>query len=419
MGFKNRFFQVTVVLLSFILSGQILANEKTCPGFTIPPVINETLKTFEIPLDYKSNPRRMYNVLNDMELLDFIPPSDKSAIVFNQIKGTSFSLKPFLCSVIKGIVYNQPSILTFLATALKKGWLKKSHLIDNSIHFAYVLEFLTYSMANSNKFAKSLHNYYTEKRIEIAGLGNNPIINTIKLFKLTKCFFCSIKAVSVDPFITYLNAARDEKKYTIKEVTTLVKTGRFNFLDFILLTRKNNPSEVKTNHNLGLRINMQEAVFTDLRNGFSRNARAGFDMVKYLESKPAPEYFSYGSVEPKHGIRTFDIYSKQDMVSNKRIQFNLNEQWINLYEAWDMAFVLGNMKNLDLMFAKLLIPSVLSARSENYLVSRSVSLWTVINTVIFRKIKRGHDFEGPDNSDEMAREWGRINEGYARELVEQ
>lgn len=81
-----------------------------------------------------------------------------------------------------------------------------------------------------------------------------------------------------------------------------------------------------------------------------------------------------------------------------------------------MAFVLGNLENLDLIFPKLLIPSIIDAKNSNFLGIRFISLWLTINFAIFRKYEK-KEIIGPSDKIEMAKAWGNINKKYAFDLA--
>ena len=63
--------------------------------------------------------------------------------------------------------------------------------------------------------------------------------------------------------------------------------------------------------------------------------------------------------------------------------FAFHQDWVSLYETWNMAFILGELNNLHYLFPKLLIPSVLNAKSENFLGARIIALWLSINNTLF------------------------------------
>ena len=91
-----------------------------------------------------------------------------------------------------------------------------------------------------------------------------------------------------------------------------------------------------------------------------------------------------------------------------------------LYQSWNLAFILENMKDLYLFLPKLLIPSVLSADENAYLMTRTMALWTTINFALFHDInllKFGKKLPKLDVSQKLAKKLGQINLKYAKEVI--
>lgn len=95
---------------------------------------------------------------------------------------------------------------------------------------------------------------------------------------------------------------------------------------------------------------------------------------------------------------------------------DLSQSWISLYTSWNMAFVLFNYNDLDIIMPKLLIPSIINAESENFLGVRVISLWLTLNYFLFRKHDK-KEIVGPANKTSMAKTWAAINKRYAMDLA--
>ena len=81
-----------------------------------------------------------------------------------------------------------------------------------------------------------------------------------------------------------------------------------------------------------------------------------------------------------------------------------------------MAFILGELDNLHYLFPKLLIPSVLCSKSENFLGTRIISLWISINSALLLHFHPVDKVTGPRHRREMAAAWGEINRRYGEDL---
>ena len=113
-----------------------------------------------------------------------------------------------------------------------------------------------------------------------------------------------------------------------------------------------------------------------------------------------------------------DFYSSLAGDDNYFPVVDLSEDWKSLYLTWNMAFILGELSNLHYLFPKLLIPSVLCSRSENFLGARIISLWISINSALLLNFNHVDKLAGPEHRREMAVAWGEINQRHAETFYE-
>ena len=97
--------------------------------------------------------------------------------------------------------------------------------------------------------------------------------------------------------------------------------------------------------------------------------------------------------------------------------FTFSQNWVSLYISWNMAFLLGELDELDILFPKLLIPSLINSKSENAGGVRTVSLWLSTNNYLFRKSRNVKNVKRPSNKVEMSKVWAGINKKYAFDLA--
>ena len=100
------------------------------------------------------------------------------------------------------------------------------------------------------------------------------------------------------------------------------------------------------------------------------------------------------------------------------MSYLFNDEWTDLYQTWNLAFVTGNLTDLHIIYPKLLIPSVINASSDDYLFHRALSLWPTANFVLFNKSK-GIESLAFAQQEELAQLWGQINVKYAYDYVEE
>ena len=126
--------------------------------------------------------------------------------------------------------------------------------------------------------------------------------------------------------------------------------------------------------------------------------------------------FETGNAFP--GLNSNSFYNS--LIDNKNIYVvNIFEQdWVSLYESWNLAFILSELDDLHILFPKLFIPSVINATDKNYMASRIITLWLSINTLLFKEFDQDKKVLGPKNKKEMAKVWGEINKKYALAFIE-
>ena len=163
------------------------------------------------------------------------------------------------------------------------------------------------------------------------------------------------------------------------------------------IVRKNGvitDAEIKSQQD-GLKLNILEAAVTDTKAGYADNA-----IVGAVLSAISPDTVS---LSPD---------------GNKVMLFHLSRKWASLYETWNLAFCTGNLAYLQMLYPKLLIPAVIDADNNEYLINRSAALW--LSTIFhqFAALNKKADAPVP-NKKELARVWGKVNLKYAQELAKE
>lgn len=108
----------------------------------------------------------------------------------------------------------------------------------------------------------------------------------------------------------------------------------------------------------GLALNILEATLTDQIAGFTDNAKAGAVLMEAWA----------------HGMTMRD----------GKIIYEVSDDWVTLYQCWNMAFILGNLRNMDILLNKLLAPMVSDVQSDEYLSGRSLLLYLSISLYLQR-----------------------------------
>jgi hypothetical protein len=369
-------------------------------------ILNKSLKALGLSKDMRTNPLVMKKIIKEMNLSDF----ESSTTLFDlkeiQLKQKSFKL--LFTDIKKSLISNHPAIIEFLQLSLKRGWLKKSEVVIKSIHVLYILEYLTSATCNDDTFLDEIHTHIKLKEKEYGIDLNHPIKALFNLFHLSHTFFGSVKTLTIDPMMIHLNPKFRDFKLSKDELKNFFKKHKLNYLEYRLLSREN---KIKSFLDLG-RINIYEAGITDYDAGYKLNTLCSEALSEELKDMNINVKYKKMLIIPEN---TRNPFYKQ-LSKNYSIDFPVTNKWQSLYITWNMAFILGNLDNLDILFPKLLIPSVLSVRSNQFIEPRVISLWFSINNVIFR-LEQGKNLPAPKNRTEMAQEWGKINKKYAIELV--
>lgn len=181
----------------------------------------------------------------------------------------------------------------------------------------------------------------------------------------------------------------------------------------------------------GMGINIIEANWEDATNEASKkiggiaNAMAGFGLIALMEERQYLTGFeATDKILPQNCDTNSDEYAllpglKINSDTKKMSKFGIDKEWRDLYNSWNLRFVLAN---IDTVFVplKLLVPSVFSAQPDNYKEARTVSLFLVANLFINEKTHHNSIFQCNfklDNVDAILTQWGMINHHYASRIL--
>ncbi|MBU0707359.1 hypothetical protein KKG41_03230 [Patescibacteria group bacterium] len=379
-------------------------------------IVDGSLQAFGLPWGMKTDPKIIQAVIEEFKLDDFKTDNKQFNKLFKEIVSRPQELSPLFDNITKGIISKHPAIIEFAELALKNNWFKQSKYVIKSVHVMYLLEILTATMCNSHQFFIEVQGHYRKKEQQLG-------LDTIRLFKtfinalnISPNFFDIAKSFSIDPLLIYFKIQRGLNKshLTKNESKKLYKQKKINYVEYKLL------SPIQKNHveriNQLVRINIYEAGITEYKKGLKNNAISAHVLSEDLIINPPYTIFKKKSVLPENST---DVFYK--VITEEESLFpviKLSQKWVSLYTAWNMTFVLGNLNDLEIIFPKLLIPSIIDAESENFIGARIISLWLTVNHTIFRKSEK-KEIYGPDNKIEMAEAWSIINKKYAFELADQ
>ena len=311
---------------------------------------NTLLTYFGIPEDLESSPVILRQILREeMELLDHEPTCE---IMRDLLEG-HFPLTTLVDQILEGIDSQHFEIAAILEETIDEASPQQRFDGTNQeavriIHHILVLDCLIKKMVADYRFMISLKAHLFQKR---ASYGLNATVQKDGLLQT----FLAIRSATNETFFAFKTATMD---YVFETFCTNRENGCF-------------PESHDVSAKIGVAINILEAALTDFFAGNFANARVGFYLMRHPHDK-------------------LELDAK-----DQRYYYRYKKGWESLYETWNLAFILGNMKNLDLLLPKLLAPSVIGAQKDEYLFHRALGLWCSINFYLFRKLKGVPDKESP------------------------
>ncbi len=141
---------------------------------------------------------------------------------------------------------------------------------------------------------------------------------------------------------------------------------------------------------INLSANVGEATATDMVKGSGINGESG-------------------GIVMKPWMR--DVYVKDD-----KIKYGLSKSYTKRYHPWNLAFILINLPNMDLLLCKLLIRSVFTANGDDYMDPRARALSFGVEWFYYRLLDDKNSTDGTKKTFEMfdgQRQMGDILAKYA------
>ena len=235
-------------------------------------------------------------------------------------------------------------------------------------HHAFVLDALVGLLIDDADFSKEVRRHFYHQR-SAKGI-------TLGRIRKLAGTFGAVKAATIDMVF----------RPALGMVLGLERTrswGKLGTLDFLAWSKS------------GVPLNITEAMVTEAMGAAYDNALAGFRLAATTAS----------------GGRIGG--------DKKELLLDYPKGWTELYESWNLLFVFSNLEDPDLLIAKLLIPSLTSAESEQYIYRRTLALWVTIQTYLFLKdqgVPPANLGIDPAQADAIKKLWGSINRQYSTKL---
>ncbi|HAT9107880.1 TPA: lpg2382 family Dot/Icm T4SS effector, partial [Legionella pneumophila] len=381
-------------------------------------------------------PQIMKQLLSALGLDKLTTGNEEYKFFIQTIRKKAIDLNPLIHKIKSDILKNE-SLCILLA------YIEENELIDDAeiknasftiqlqINLLCLLEAITVTMANSNDFAHDIYNHMMKQRGK--GATGNPFYNFLFGIPSRATLFERLKLISIDPGLTSIIFHRlmGTNPETQADLDDFVSQSRLSGWNADVELANFDVASTSTLPAMG--VNILEAVWED-STGHNKNtsgilnAQAGLGLIGIMEEKEYTTSFKLAETTLPQGTRLHsDLgYSlipelKVDNSPKKVSQFHIDERWMNLYNSWNLCFVIAN---IDPVFVplKLLIPSVFSAEPSNYKETRVLTLFLVANLFLNQQTLNNPLFSNNfsfRNGDAIMKKWGEINKNHASELLQQ
>lgn len=367
------------------------------------------------------------------------------------VQRAGISLKPMLDLMKYGIVKRHPAIVEFLHavvetiqsldTTARVAYLQhiqRSVDLKKTVYLTYVLDLIVVAMGNSKEFAFEVQTHFYR---ELQQRGIDPF-DTFATFRgimalPNSTLFKGAKTISVFPAMTMYIARRFNNGNPPSNAQISAIANHLSWADRMALGMSQQTQQ--GGEDTGLLINMEEAVIADFSAGRKDNAAVGaiycsrlYGRTPGVGAQDGMESFYYtgwvlpvgateddadytGAAHPFYDAMKADAKKKdairingQPMARNYYAA-SYDDDWASLYHTWNLAFILGEIPDLDVMAPKLLAPSVMNAKGNQYLYCRVHALFVAICFLIMKCSDRTQNDAHPPNNQAMARLYGAIN----------
>jgi len=338
------------------------------PGSKVPSkeelskCANAAMDLLGINLGAKTDPHLLNDILeNDMYLAD--------SRHVRQLLGDDLTqekpLQPLLEQVYDGITVTHPAMGANLCATLANQetvavFSAPNHTkIKRTIHHMFLLEKIVSELANNKEFMVKVYKH-VQDTVRSMSPHKSALGHAYDLFKAAGIFGL-VKSYTID------GAIEDYRKFREQGFVT---------------------PEESAGRKRGLSLNIVEATTTERLHRYFSNARAGDALTWW------------------HPV---DI---RVVGKNRTIEYVVDMDYARLYETWNFAFITGNLEFHNLLYPKLLIPSVLLASGNDYLYHRVLALWLSINFYLMAHLTNKEHTNVPYKK-ELASLWGEINLKYS------
>lgn len=342
-----------------------------------------------------------------------------------------------LLEKIRNDLLNQDVICKLFATIEIRQLVSDEELnsyradLQKQINILYLFEAFNIMMLNSATLAEDVYQHVIKRR----GVSHpgNPYSNFFFGMQSSTSLFERLKVISIDPgMLNFIfHRQNNNKNESSADAEKFIKKN--NLISWNAFNVSAAKIDVLSTDNIAcMTVNILEAAWEEYeshsdKNGKRENVAAAFGLIGVMEYKKCKSTYKMQSTILPTNVQVDDsnnyplIQGLQiDTVPKKTSLFQLPGEWRDLYNAWNLHFIITTFDNLFLPI-KILIPSVFSAQPDNFKEARMLALFLFANLYVSEQVSRNHFFKSVvhfKKSAEILNVWGQINESYAGFLIQ-
>ncbi len=334
------------------------------------------------------------------------------------------------------ILNNQP-ICTLLAYIQENDLVSDAELneiaatLQLQINLLCVFEAITITMANGKEFAQDVYDHLNRRNSSF--FSGNPLAEFFFGVPYNTSLFERLKLISIKPGMLNIlfHKVMGERVETVTDANTFITNKHLSGWNADIIPAELNVPAKGTAPAMG--VNILEAAWEDSTGhakdtGGIENAMAGIGLIMIMEEQQYTSHFRLVSHIIPEGISLNETCAyellpdlKIESTRKKIAQFGITSQWRDLYNSWNLFFVISNIDSI-FMPIKLLLPTVFSAEPPNYKEVRLLSLFLFANLLLNENTRNNPFFAknySLKNAGIILKKWGEINKEYARDKLHQ
>ena len=340
-------------------------------------------------LKKSSNPKQVKEILIALHLHNLVTTNKEYNDFILKASTEEIDLGKLLNYLKINLLSNQP-LCTLLAFIQENDLISDYELeeiapiLQLQINVLCILETITITMANGKEFAQDVYDHLTQRGSYFS--SGNPIADFFFGVPYSTSLFERLKLISIKPGILNIlfHKKMGEKVETVSDASAFVTNKHLSGWNAdIAPAILEAPSKGTVS---GMGVNILEATWEDSTGhakdtGGIDNAMAGIGLIMIMEEQQYPSHYKLVSQLLPQGVSsneasTYELLPdlKIDSTKKKVALFNVDSQWRDLYNSWNLFFVISNIDPV-FMPIKLLLPTVFSAEPQNYKEVRLLSLF--------------------------------------------